>query len=241
MSVKVHIIARLESRRIRRKNLRILNGKPMILYAIEAAKQAKLIDEVYINTESDILGQLAIDHGIKYFKRDQALAADDVVLDQTTYAFIKHVNSDIVGMVNPVCPLTTGEDIDEGLRYFLENDFDTLLTVKEEYLHAFMAGRPLNIDITKKIPVTQNLIPIQIVTWNFCFWKTKVFRKNMEERGIGVFSGKIGFFPIDKMRAVKVSTESDFRIAEALLKSREAVTKVEFYDVGKFESSLKED
>lgn len=218
MRVVCMIPARLESKRIPRKNLRMLNGKPMILYAIEAAKQVKLIDEVYINTESDILGQLAIDHGIKYFKRDQALAADDVVLDQTTYAFINHAHCDIVGMVNPVCPLTTGEDIDNGLRYFLQGDFDTLLTVREEYLHAFMAGRPLNIDITKKIPMTQNLIPIQIVTWNFCFWKTEVFRKNMEQKGFGVFSGKIGFFAIDRMRAVKVSTESDFRIAEALQK-----------------------
>ncbi len=82
MSIKVHIIARLESKRVQRKNLRMMNGKPMIFYAIEAAKQAKLIDEVYINTESDILGQMAINQGIKYFKRDPDLAADDVVLDE---------------------------------------------------------------------------------------------------------------------------------------------------------------
>lgn len=231
MNVKVHIIARLESKRVWRKNLRLLNGKPMILYAFEAAKQSKLIDEIYINTESDILGKLALDNGIKYFKRDLALAADDVVLDQTTWAFINHVDCDIVGMVNPVCPLTTGDDIDNGLRYFLKNDFDTLLTVREEHLHAFVNDRPVNIDISKKIPMTQRLNPVQIVTWNFCFWKTEVFRKNFEERGFGVFSGKIGFHGIDKLRAVKISEESDFRLTEAIIKFNEGPHSTEYYPI----------
>ncbi len=134
-------------------------------------------------------------------------------------------------MVNPVCPLTTGDDIDNGLRYFLANDFDTLLTVREEYLHAFMGGKPLNIDISQKIPMTQDLMPIQIVSWNFCFWKTEIFRKNMIEKGYGVFSGKIGLYPLDKLKAVKVSEESDFRMAEALLKYRGCAEHVEFYTV----------
>lgn len=234
--IKVHIIARLESKRVLRKNLRMLNGKPMILYAIEAAKESKLINnaDIYINTENDILGQLALNNGIKYFKRDEALAEDDVVLDQTTYAFINYVDCDIVGMVNPVCPLTTGEDIDNGLKYFLENDFDTLLTVREEYLHAFMDGNPLNIELNKKIPITQKLSPIQIVTWNFCFWKTEVFRKNYEEKGFGVFSGKIGLFAIDKLKAIKISEESDFQMAEALLRAREAPTHIEYYNIPDF-------
>ena len=218
MSIKVHLIARLESKRVRRKNLRLLNGKPLISYAIEAAKNATLIDDIYINTESDFLGKFAMDAGIKYFKRDDWLAGDEIVLDQTTYAFINHVDTDIVGMVNPVCPLTTGEDIDAGIRLFLENDYDTLLTVREEALHAFVNSKPVNIDTTKKIPMTQALDPIQIVTWNFCFWKTTVFKEHYERKGFGVFSGKIGFYPINKFRAIKISEETDFQMAEALLK-----------------------
>ena len=235
MIIKVHIVARLGSKRVIRKNLRLLNGKPMLLYSIEAVKESKQIenDSVYINTESDLLGRLATDNGIRFFKRDSELAADDVVLDQITYAFINRVESDVVGMVNPVCPLTTGEDIDNGLMYFLENDLDTLLTVREEYLHSFINNKPINIDVNRKIPMTQDLDSIQIVTWNFCFWKTAVFRKNYEEKGFGVFSGKIGLFPIDKTRAVKISTESDFQIAEALLKAKEKSSTIEFYDFNK--------
>lgn len=231
MKIKVHIIARLESKRVRRKNLRLLNGKPMIQYAIEAARESKYINEAYINTESDILGNLALKLGIKYFKRDGNLAADDVVLDQTTYAFLNHVDTEIVGMVNPVCPLTTTEDIDKAIEFYMANDFDTILPVREERLHAFLDGKAINFDPKKKIPMTQDLLPPQIVTWNFAFWNAQNFRESYESKGFGVFSGNVGLYPIDKLKAVKVSEESDFKLAEAILLNNDRHSGVEYFDL----------
>lgn len=220
--VKVHLIARLESKRVRRKNLRDLRGRPLLVHAIEAAKAAPSLDGIYLNTESDVLADIAAAHGIGVFRREDWLAADDVVLDQTTYAFAKaHDDADVIGMVNPVCPLTTGADIEAGLARFLADRLDTLLTVREEQLHAFVGGRPINVDPTRKIPMTQDLEPIQLVTWNFCFWRRETFVESFERHGFGVFSGRIGFHALDKRTAVKISDESDFRIAEALLAQRE--------------------
>lgn len=220
MNVKVHLIARLESKRVARKNLRLLHGKPLVSYAIEAAKSAEGIDEIYLNTESELLADVARRLGIGVFLRDAWLAADDVVLDQTTYAFAKAHEADVIGMVNPVCPLTTGKDIERGLRHFLEHDLDTLLTVREERLHAFVAGDPVNFVTRGKIPMTQALAPVQLVTWNFCFWKRKTFVASYEANGYGVFAGRVGFFPLDKLTAIKISDESDFRLAEAVLLQR---------------------
>lgn len=220
-TVKVHLIARLESKRVRRKNLRLLRGKPLLSYAIEAAKAATRLDGIYLNTESELLAGLARDHGIEVFEREAWLAADDIVLDQTTYAFAKAHEADVIGMVNPVCPLTTGESIDRGLARFLEHDYDTLLTVREEQLHAFVEGEAINFDASAKIPMTQDLSPVQIVTWNFCFWKRDAFLANYEANGYGVFTGRVGLYPLDKLEAVKVSDESDFRIAEAILRWRQ--------------------
>jgi len=220
VTVKVHLIARLQSKRVPRKNLRLLDGKPLLSYAIEAAKAARGIDAIYLNTESELLADLARSHGIGVFQREPWLAADDIVLDQTTYAFAKAHQADVIGMVNPVCPLTTGEDIDRGLAHFFEHDFDTLLTVREERLHSFVDGRPVNFDTRNKIPMTQDLAPVQLVSWNFCFWKRAAFLENYEKNGYGVFTGRIGLFPLDKLTAVKISDESDFRMAEAILRQR---------------------
>lgn len=229
--IKIHIIARLESKRVRRKNLRLLDGKPLIQRAIETARDVQGIEGVYLNTESDIMGHFGQSLGIHYFKRSPGLEADDVVLDQTTHDFISHHSCDIVGMVNPACPLTTTADVQAGLEFFLKSQFDTLLTVREEKLHSFMDGKPLNIEIDKKIPMTQLLHPIQIVTWNFCFWKAPVFRASFEKKGFGVFSGQVGLYPLDSLKAVKVSTESDFRMAEAILRARRDPVPEEYHEL----------
>ena len=60
------------------------------------------------------------------------------------------------------------------------------------------------------------------MTWNFCFWKRETFLASYEAEGHGVFSGRVGLHPIDKLKAVKVSEESDLRLAEALLRQRSA-------------------
>lgn len=229
-SVKVHVIARLESKRVWRKNLRLLAGKPLVVHAFEAAKAARGIDAVYLNTESELLAGLAREHGVGVFLREPWLAADDVVLDQTTYAFAKAHPADVIGMVNPVCPLTTAQDITAGLQRFIEGGFDTLLTVRREHLHAFVGERAVNFEPAGKIPMTQDLPPVELVSWNFCFWKRASFLESYESRGYGVFSGKVGLHPLDKLTAVKISDESDFRIAEAILAQRGAApTKATFW------------
>ena len=81
------IPARLGSQRVKQKNLRLIEGEPMIAYAIKACKNASSISEVYVNTESDLIGQVALDYGVKYYKRSQELALDHIVSDQFNYDF----------------------------------------------------------------------------------------------------------------------------------------------------------
>ena len=53
------IPARLGSKRIKNKNLRLLGNKPLIAHVIEAAIKADVFDEIYINSESDIFEEIA--------------------------------------------------------------------------------------------------------------------------------------------------------------------------------------
>jgi CMP-N,N'-diacetyllegionaminic acid synthase len=223
MDIKVHIIAREGSKRVVRKNLRLLNGKPMVSYAIEAALASKILkpENIYLNTECPQIAEIGKEYGISIYDRNPELADDDIVLDELTYDFAKNVPSEVVGMINPVCPLTTGEDIDRGINTFLDNNNDSLVAVREEQLQAFLNDSPINFQPNKKIDKTQNLSPAQIVTWNFCFWKAESFINNFEKNGFGVFHGNLGLCPVDKLHGVKISIESDFQIAEALLRMRD--------------------
>lgn len=240
MKIVGQIPARFGSKRVKQKNLRELNGKPLIFYAIDAAKKSKKLSEIYVNTESDVLGALAIEYGVQYYKRDPKLATDATSADEFSYDFMKNVEADLVVWVNPVCPLTTGEDIDKMIDYYFEKKLDTLIPVREERLHAFVEeepvnfkpglpvqsvcpGRPINFDQEGSLPMTQNIRSVQICVWTVCIWRPEVFIKSYEEKGHAVFSGKVGFYPQNAFRVIKISTEEDFKLAELLIKNEHQI------------------
>jgi CMP-N-acetylneuraminic acid synthetase len=70
------------------------------------------------------------------------------------------------------------------------------------------------------LPMTQNITPIQICAWSVCVWKAKTFIQSYEEKGHAVFSGEIGLYPLSIFKSVKVSTDEDFMLAEALMNYR---------------------
>lgn len=236
MKIVATIPARYGSKRIKTKNLRLLDGKPLIQYAITAAKQSQKIDEIYVNTENDIIGQIAVDNHVNYYKRDPSLAEDDSTSDQFNYDFMTHVPADIIVMVNPVAPLVRGEDIDAMIQYYLDHDLDTLIPVREEKLHAFCgsspytinpdssfqsycSSNPLNFDINAQLPRTQDIEPVKICSWTLCIWKPSVFMKAYEKKGRAVFSGKVGLYPLAPLKSIKISEEQDFILAELLLQN----------------------
>jgi len=219
----IEIPARMGSKRVKQKNLRLLNGRPMISYAIEAAKESG-VSEVYVNSESEIIGKLAEEHGVRFYKRKPELSEDSVTSDLFNYDFIKTIKPDVLVMVNPVSPLITGEDIDAAIGYFHEGAYDTVITVREERLQAFCEGKPVNFNPEGILPMTQNIPPILLCAWSVCLWRARTFVKSYEAKGYAVFSGKVGFFPMAPLKCIKISTEDDFRLAEAVMESEKRTT-----------------
>lgn len=220
MKIIAEIPARMGSKRIRNKNIRLLNGKPLIYYTIEACKNSSILKDIYVNSESEEIGKLALKYGVKFYKRNPELAKDKVVSDQFNYDFLINKDCDILVMVNPVSPLITGEDIDKVISFYLNNDFDTVITVREERLQAFCDGKPINFNLNGLLPMTQKISPIQLCCWSICVWRKEIFIKEFKEKGYAVFSGKVGLYPLNLLRAIKISTEEDFQLAETILKTK---------------------
>lgn len=73
------ILARGGSKGIPRKNIRLLNGKPLMAYTIEAAKRCSLIDRVIVSSDDEEISNIAREYGAETpFKRPDELAADSV-------------------------------------------------------------------------------------------------------------------------------------------------------------------
>jgi CMP-N-acetylneuraminic acid synthetase len=85
MNILTVIPARGGSKGIPRKNLRLLNGKPLIYYAITNALRSRHITDVYISSDDDEILYLAETFGAKVHKRDPKMADDQTTLDPVIY------------------------------------------------------------------------------------------------------------------------------------------------------------
>ena len=61
------IPARMGSKRVPKKNIRLLNNKPMIQYVIDAAKETGCFDSIYVNSESMMLKEIS--ENKRYFEK----------------------------------------------------------------------------------------------------------------------------------------------------------------------------
>ena len=99
------IPARLGSKRVPRKNLRLINGRPLISYNIQSAVKSGIFDEVYVNSESEILLEIAQEYGAKSYKRSSKLAGDGINNDDFAQDFINNIPGDILVQILPTSPL----------------------------------------------------------------------------------------------------------------------------------------
>ena len=67
MKIVAMIPTRLGSKRIKHKNLRLLDGKPLVSHVLKKCKDADIFSEIYINSESGIFKSVADEYGNKRF------------------------------------------------------------------------------------------------------------------------------------------------------------------------------
>ncbi|WP_321312875.1 cytidylyltransferase domain-containing protein [Halarcobacter sp.] len=227
------IPARLGSQRIPKKNLRLLGNKVLTQWVGESCKKTNIFDEIYINSESEIFERIATDIGIKFYKRPNELASNSATNDDFSLDFINNVECDILVQVNPTSPFTTPEDIEGVVKMFINGDYKTVHTVKDEQIEGLFNDIPLNFDPLKQMPPSQELTPVKIFTSSIMAWDTQKFKENMKKNGCAVYggNGKIGYYTIKGAGMIDIDNEKDFYLAEAVIKMNEEKQNKKYYDL----------
>ena len=221
MMVTVAMIpGRLGSTRLKMKNLALLNGRPLMSYAIEAAKAAAVFDRIIVNGDHETFGAVAEQWGAEFYLRPDALGSSSTTSDEVVYDFMRTHPADVVAWVNPASPLQTGEEVRKVVEHFHAQRLDSLITVEEKHVHGMVAGRPVNFTPAAHFARTQDLVPVQLFVYSVMMWRTTTFLRAFETTGHAVLSGTFGVFPVSKRTALLVKTEEDLQIAEALLRAR---------------------
>lgn len=220
------IPARLGSKRIPKKNLRYLGGKPLIQYPIDLALQIPEFDSVWVNTESEALGRVIEKMGAKFHKRPEEFSADNCTNREFTYHFMCNHECDYVIMVNSTSPLLRKETIESFVEFVLKHDYDTVLSTVSDKAESFYKGAPINFDIRNKVN-SQMLEPVEKTVWALTAWKRQTFIR-LEQQGIcPIFGGSLGTFLIPKDEACDLDTEEDWKIAEGSIRARNDMADIE--------------
>lgn len=235
-SIIAMIPVRMGSTRLPKKNLALLNGKPLIHYAIQVAKDAGVFKRVVINSESVLFARMAKRYGVDFYKRPNHLATSYAKSDSVVYDFVKNNPGDIVAWINPTSPLQSGNEIKKVVKYFIDNRLDSLITVKNEPVHCVYKRKPVNFKIDGLFSRTQDLEPVQSFVYSVMIWRAEVFKRTFERIGHAFFCGKVGFYPVSKLNSVIIKRKEDLMLAEFLLKLRD---KNQIYEV-KYDKIVKE-
>lgn len=219
MNVVAMIPGRMGSERLPIKNLALIDGRPLISYAIEAAIESGVFDRVVVNSDGQAFGEVAQRYGAEFYLRPPALGSSETRSDEVVYDFMQKHPSDIVAWVNPTSPLQTGEEVRDVINHFIQQQLDSLITVKNEPVHCVFDGKPLNFTPEGLFAKTQDLTPVQSFVYSVMMWRTQTFMEEYEDKGYALLSGKLGFYPVSKQSAVIIKTDEDLMIAESILKA----------------------
>ena len=129
------IPARGGSKRLPRKNILDLAGKPLIAWTIEAALESKYIDRIVVSTDSKEISSISRKYGADVpFMRPDELATDettsiDVVLHQLDQLEECNDSYSYVILLQPTSPLRTAENIDESVELLKSRNSDAVISV----------------------------------------------------------------------------------------------------------------
>ena len=133
------IPARGGSKGLPGKNIRNLNGKPLIAYAIEAALKAKHIDRVIISTDDEVIAHVATEYGAELpFMRPAELASDTAMAIDNYIYTIDRLEKECAHSIEafvvlqPTSPLRIAEDIDGAIELFEKNGADSVISYCQE-------------------------------------------------------------------------------------------------------------
>lgn len=125
------IPARGGSKGIPDKNIRLLGGKPLIAWTLEAAQDSKYIDRCIVSTDSERIADVAKDWGGDVpFLRPEHLARDDTPgMAPVFHAMDKFPEYDIVVLLQPTSPFRLSRDIDDSIERYLSSDVQSVVSV----------------------------------------------------------------------------------------------------------------
>ena len=209
--------ARGGSKGVRRKNLRLLNGRPLLYYTLKMALGSQRIHDVVLTSEDEDILAYGRQFGVLLRQRPPALAEDHVTLapvvkDALDWVAMEKGPYSLVVRLQPTCPLLQPETLDRAIESFLKQGVDTLLSVVEDthLMWREQDGRTVP-DYAER--VNRQRLPRRYRESGAFFITRPEFVTES-----GGFGPRVSVLEISAEEGVDIDTRADWLVAEALLR-----------------------
>jgi CMP-N-acetylneuraminic acid synthetase/spore coat polysaccharide biosynthesis predicted glycosyltransferase SpsG len=129
--------ARGGSKEIPRKNMRMIGGRPLLAYTLDALENAGLADRVVVSSEDEQILRWAEERGHEARPRAVELASDEATISDVAAALADELDwQGDVGVFQPTAPLRRADSVRAAVRHFRESGADSLAScVRENHLY----------------------------------------------------------------------------------------------------------
>lgn len=213
------------SKSIPLKNIKPINGKPLVYWTVKAACECKDIDIVYVATDSDAIKEKIEEFKHEYdcFSKIQVIdrsaesASDTASTESAMLEFAEKYEFDNIVLVQATSPLIKSSDLDRGFDLFLEEGTDSVLSAVRQKrfnwkVNSDGTAEPSNYDVFNR-PRRQEFDGYLVE--NGAFYITSKQDLLASKNRV---SGKIKIVEMDEATYFEIDEPSDWIIIEALMK-----------------------
>ena len=221
------IPARSGSKGLPDKNIKQLNGKPLMAYSIEAALKSKMFEEVMVSTDSNRYAEIAMRLGANVpFLRSEKNSSDsasswDAVLEVLVAYKKIGKEFDTVCLLQPTSPLRTSEDIIAAYSSYIDNNATSVIGVCEsDHSPLWMNRLPPDLSMDNFIMPLANDKPRQALDK---FYRINgaiyIVDANHLQNSTNIYMNSFAFI-MEREKSIDIDSGLDFIIAEAIIKSK---------------------
>lgn len=217
------IPARGGSKGLPGKNIKLLLGKPLIAYTIEAALKVPAIDRVFVSTDSEEIASVAKEYGAEcnYLRPDHLSTDSARAINVYNYVLEKFENDghkyDEVVILQPTSPLRTSDNIKDAIELFYRQDADSVISYCEEH-HPIVWHKYLDTEGRFEEIFENNLNNRQDERKSYYpNGAIYIFKSELLKSG-KYYSSKSFAYIMDRELSVDIDTITDFKQAEFFLR-----------------------
>ena len=214
---------------VKAKNIKLLCGKPLIVYTIEAALAAKSIDQIVLSTDDPAIAKIASKYDVEIpFMRPKNLAQDDsLAIDNYIYT-VERLNREFgcnheeFTVLLPTSPLRLPEDISEAIELFVEKDANSVISCSKAHHPPEWAFKTRNNGAISRNFANKPMMNRQeYENVYFPNGSIYVFKYTLLRERNSYYSDKTYAYIMPPERSVDIDTEFDFLFAEYLMTRRD--------------------